>query len=199
MKLEKRYRAYKKTLDILDKKNIPYVIGGGIAVIAYCNRKSTKDLDIYVKYGYEDNAISSLRGEGYDINEMPDVDWLSKAYYHGLIIDFIIKNMGDILTTDETIAHGRHLRRFGQNLFYMGPEDLILRKIMAMNSKRDDWYDAISVLSSTHEYFDWDFFIKISKGYLDRAMSFILFVRSDKEHIIPIPDFVVKELAKGLK
>ncbi|MCD1294955.1 hypothetical protein CUJ83_08085 [Methanocella sp. CWC-04] len=198
MELKERFRTYKEMTNILDEHGIPFLVGGGIAVMSYCNRRPTKDIDLYIEPDKKTAALEALRENGYDINEMDEVHWISKAYKKGLIIDFILENVGGVITTADTIRHGKKRDIFGYEFNVMSPEDLILRKILAMRSTRNDWYDAIVVLWNTYEAMDWDYFLSIIGEHYERALSFLLYVRSDNEHIIPIPDYVVSTLIKKM-
>jgi predicted nucleotidyltransferase len=194
--IEEHFKTYKEAIDALDRGGVPNVIGGGIAVAAYGRKRATKDIDLYIKTKDRMPAMEALKAAGFDTNPMLDVHWLCKAYKNGVPIDFILENIGNIVTTDETIEHARHIKMYGHDVVVMAPEDLILRKILAMRCYRDDWYDCIAVLSNTYMNFDWDYFLKLIKDFPEKALSFILFVKTDWDHVIPIPGQVIESLVK---
>ena len=198
MSIEEHFVTYKEATDALERGNVPYVIGGGIAVAAYGRKRATKDIDLYVKPGDRMNAMEALKKAGFDTNPMLDVHWLCKAYKNGVPIDFIMENIGKIFTTDETIAHARRITLYGYPVMVMAPEDLVLRKILAMRCYRDDWYDCIAVLSNTYANFDWDYFLKLIANFPEKALAFVLFVKTDWDHVIPIPGRVVEHLIKSV-
>lgn len=193
------FTVYNKALSTLDRAKIPYVVGGGIAVMAYSRRRVTKDLDVYIEPHVMKDALSALSKEGFSVNEMPGVGWLAKAYMKGVTVDFILENIGNIVVTPETISHGRFMPIGGNQYFVMGPEDLVLRKLLAMHSERDDWYDSIAVLAETYRSFDWKYFMQIIEGFEMRILSFLLFVNSDRERSIPVPCEVIEYLAQKIK
>lgn len=190
--------VYKEALDTLQKAGVPYVIGGGVAVAAYGRIRATKDLDLYMKPEDSAHALEALVKAGFEVNPMIGVKWLSKAYKHGISIDFILENVGGVIVTDETLKHGRYMNVAGCRMFIMSPEDLVFRKVLAMRCLRDDWYDAIAVLSNTYQAFDWDYFLGIAKNFTERVLSFLLFVRTDWDHVIPVPQRVVSRLAERM-
>jgi predicted nucleotidyltransferase len=196
MAMKEHFITYKEAIDALERGGVPYAIGGGIAVAAYGRKRSTKDIDLYIKTKDRMPAMEALESAGFDTNPMPDVHWLCKAYKNGVPIDFIMENIGSIVTTDETIEHALRIRMYGHDVVVMAPEDLLLRKILAMRCYRDDWYDCIAVLSNTYRSFDWDYFLKLIKDYPEKALSFILFVKTDWDHVIPIPGRVIEDLIK---
>jgi hypothetical protein len=190
--------VYRETLDALEKAGVPYVVGGGIAVAAYGRIRATKDIDIYIKPEDSAAALEALSKAGFEINPLKGVKWLSKAYKDGISIDFILENIGGVVVTDETFRHGRYMNVAGCRMFIMSPEDLVFRKVLAMRCLRDDWYDAIAVLSNTYQAFDWDYFLGLVKDFTERVLSFILYVRTDWDHVIPVPQRVVSALLKRM-
>jgi predicted nucleotidyltransferase len=196
--IEEHFKTYKEAIDALDQGGVPNIIGGGIAVAAYGRKRATKDIDLYIKTKDRIPAMETLKAAGFDTNPMLDVHWLCKAYKNGVPIDFILENIGNIVTTDETIEHARHIKMYGHDVVVMAPEDLLLRKILAMRCYRDDWYDCIAVLSNTYMNFDWDYFLKLIKGFPEKALSFVLFVKTDWDHVIPIPGRVIEDLVKNV-
>ena len=183
-------------MQVLNGAGIDLVIGGGIAIMAYGRVRDTKDIDLYIRDQDEEKALAALGAAGFDVDPMPDVNWLSKAYKGGITVDFILENVGGLHTSQEMLDRGRRACINGYLFKVMAPEDLIIRKIMAMRSERNDWFDCISVLSRTYESFDWDYFLRESRVSHDRALSFLLYVRSDREHVVPVPDYVIEALAE---
>jgi predicted nucleotidyltransferase len=194
MMLINDFIVYKEAIEALEKSRILYVVGGGIAVAAYGRKRATKDIDLYIKPEDSMRALEALQKVGFEINPMADVKWLAKAYKDGIPIDFILENIGGITATDETMERGRHMAVSGCWMCIMSPEDLVFRKVLAMRCLRDDWYDCIAVLSNTYQAFDWDYFLKLVEGFTERALSFILFIKTDWDHVIPVPQRVVSTL-----
>jgi predicted nucleotidyltransferase len=196
---KENFKIYKEAVDVLERAGVGYVIGGGIAIMAYGRTRDTKDIDLYILDRDRDRALRALAQAGFEVDPMPGVNWLCKGFKKGITVDFIIENVGGMHTTEETLAHGFWARIMGYRMRIMSPEDLIVRKIMAMRSDRNDWFDCISVLSSTYETFDWDYFMKVASVDYQRALSFLLYVRSDREHVVPVPYRTVRELMKKVK
>jgi len=193
------FTVYKETVDKLEKAGVPYLLGGGIAVAAYGRKRATKDIDLYLKPTDTARALEALGKAGFEVNPMKDVKWLAKAYKDGVTVDFILENIGGILMTDDTLGRGRYMQGYGSRMFVMSPEDLVFRKMLAMRCMRDDWYDCVAVLSNTYQEFDWDYFLKLVEGFTERALSFVLFLRTDWDHVIPVPQRVVSALLSRMK
>jgi predicted nucleotidyltransferase len=192
------FGVYNEAVRALESHHIPYVIGGGIAVMAFGRKRDTKDIDLYIADEDVTRALEVLAGASFEVDPMPSVNWLSKAYKNGITVDFILENIGGIHTNDETLRRGFRATINGYKFTIMAPEDLIIRKVMAMRSDRHDWFDCISVLSCTYPMFDWAYFIRLAEVSFDRILSFLLYVRSDREHVIPIPDSAVRSLMEKI-
>lgn len=190
---------YKEAVDVLKDAGIDYVIGGGIAIMAYGRTRDTKDIDLYLLDSDLEAALGALARAGFETDPMPDVYWLAKAFKKGITVDFIMENVGGMHTTKETLGHGHWAMISGHRMRVMSPEDLIVRKIMAMRSQRNDWFDCISVLSRTYDQFDWDYFTRIASVGYERALSFLLYVRSDTEHVVPVPDRAIASLIEKIR
>ncbi len=196
--MRNNFEIYRETLCALEGAGVPYVVGGGIAVAAYGRIRATKDIDLYVKREDAMPALEALSRKGFEVNPMMDVKWLAKAYKDDISVDFILENIGGIVTTDETLKRGRCMQVSGSRMCVMSPEDLVFRKMLAMRCLRDDWYDCIAVLSNTYQAFDWDYFLKLAEGFTERALSFVLFIKADWDHVIPVPRRVVSTLIRRM-
>ncbi len=198
MPSKRDFEIYKEALETLENAGIWCVVGGGIAVAAYGRKRATKDIDLYVKPEDSLPALEALEKTGFEIYPMLDVKWLSKAYKKGVPIDFILENIGNIVATDETMQRRQYRVLGGVRMPIMSPEDLVFRKVLAMRCKRDDWYDCIAVLSNTYQTFDWDYFLRLVEQFTERALSFVLFVKTDWDHVIPIPPHIISSLVKRM-
>lgn len=193
------FRIYREAAAILEANGIPYIVGGGIAVMAFGRLRDTKDIDFYIRTDDVQPALHHLAEAGYEVDHMIDVNWLAKAFKNGLTIDFILENVGGLQTDQETLDRGMRRMIGKYDFMIMSPEDLIIRKIMAMRSERNDWFDCISVLSRSYSTFDWDYYIRLANRVNpERALSFLLYVRSDREHVVPVPDSVISRMSKSL-
>jgi predicted nucleotidyltransferase len=188
------FEVYKEAVDVLENAGISYVVGGGIAIMAYGRFRDTKDIDLYILDEHREKALQALDVADFETDPMPGVGWLQKGFKEGITVDFIMENVGGMHTNEETLLHGYWTVINGVRMHVMSPEDLIVRKIMAMRSDRNDWFDCISVLSSTYEKFDWDYFMQVASVDYERVLSFITYVRSDREHVVPVPYRAVEGL-----
>lgn len=176
---------------ILDEAQVPYVVGGGIAVNCYVGRRSTHDIDIFVKLDDEDKALEALGGAGFT-TEKTDPEWIYKAFRDDILVDIIFRSHGNIQITDETITRSRLLTCNHHQFKVMPPEDLVLMKIFASREARPHWYDAVDLISMLTDQFDWKYFFSKPAANTKRTLAFLLFADGEKTSI---PNWVIRRLA----
>ena len=84
---EKTINALKWIIDILDKNNIPYRIGGGLAAHIYGSERSVNDIDISLSGKYFNLIIPEVKdylksGVKYYSGEKWDCNYLSITYHN---------------------------------------------------------------------------------------------------------------------
>lgn len=192
------FETFKQGTDALEIGNVPYVIGGGIAVWAYGRRRWTKDIDVFLKPEDAGPAIDALSDAGFR-TELTDPTWLYKAFKGDQMIDIIFKSRGEIYIDDEALRRGviREIDGIGLSFRFMAPEDLLIRKIFAMIEERPDWYDSISVIEGLAGDLDWHYFTDLAQMDPGRVLSFLLYARSvypQERRLIPF--WVIRQLAQ---
>ena len=80
-------------MDVLEESGVRYVIGGGIAVMAFGRTRDTKDIDLYIMDSDQDRALQALARAGFEVDPMPGVRWLCKGFKKGITVDFIMENV----------------------------------------------------------------------------------------------------------
>ncbi|HEX2922831.1 MAG TPA: nucleotidyl transferase AbiEii/AbiGii toxin family protein [Chloroflexota bacterium] len=153
-------RALRQTVDVLNAAEIPYLIAGGLAAKAYGKRRTTHDIDLFVKQSDAVQALKVLEKAGFT-TEITYPTWLYKAFKYDVMVDIIFKSAGNITVDDETLSRARPMDYRGRRLPLVPPETLMLMKIFALHYTRAanthwrHWRDALSVLRSVP--MDWDF------------------------------------------
>ena len=190
------FETFKEGTDALEANNVPYLVGGGIAVWAYGRQRWTKDIDIFVRPEDAVRAMDALAAGGFQ-TEYTDPVWIYKAFKRHEMIDVIFKSKGDIYLDHAAISRG--VKRAVDNIEFtcMSPEDLIIRKIFAMIEERPDWYDGISVIDGLDGKLDWQYLLERAEKDPGRVLSFLLYAESEypRERVL-IPSRVIKHLAE---
>src|SRR5436190_13985777 len=100
--------AMKTGAGALQRKEIPFVLGGGLAAWARGGPKSEHDVDFMIRPQDADAALDAMEEAGLR-TERPPEGWLYKAWHeNGTLIDLIFAPSGGPIT-DETIESAQVL------------------------------------------------------------------------------------------
>ncbi len=153
-------RVLRQTVDVLKTAGIPFLVAGGMAAKAYGKRRTTHDIDLFLKPSDARRALSALSDAGFT-TEITYPDWLYKAFKYDVMVDLIFRSEGNITLDDEILQRARHMEYRGRVLPVVPPEILMMMKVFALrdthaaNTHWRHWRDAVSV---THNIpFDWAF------------------------------------------
>jgi len=153
-------RVLRQTVDVLRQAGIPFLVAGGLAAKSYGKRRTTHDIDLFVKPSDARRALQALASADFD-TEVTFPDWLYKAYKYNVMVDIIFKSEGNITVDDEILQRARSVEYRGRVLPVVPPEILMLMKVFALrdthaaNTHWRHWRDAVSVLRNVP--LDWDF------------------------------------------
>ncbi len=177
--------AYAAALAALRAARVPHVVGGGLAIQHYGRRRSTKDLDVFVRAQDVELALNALVAAGFTTMDT-DAAWLRKAVRDDAHIDLIVTSMGAIHLTEEEIERSLSVDLDGVPMRIFRPEDLLLRKIYLIRDEGPDWHDAFSILESEGGKLNW---MMIERDGLDpRPLAgFLLVADARVPGFIPAP------------
>lgn len=146
--------AYATALAALRAARVPHVVGGGLAIQHYGRRRSTKDLDLFIRPQDVEAALNALTAAGFTTMDT-DAVWLRKAVRDDAHIDLVVYSMGSIRLTDDEIERSLSVDLDGVPMRIFRPEDLLVRKIYLIRDEGPDWHDAFSILESEGPKLDW--------------------------------------------
>lgn len=176
---------------ILDAEGIPYVVGGGLAQRAYGRARPLKDTDVFMPKEKVFHAMDVLTAKGGFHTRDTDATWLFKALKHDILVDLIVRNAGDLTVDAETLARSCPYESYGYTFRIMGPEDLLVRKILSAVEGRPHLYDALSILRPPAPVFDWEYVDQLAlRSNLLKVLGFILWAEGELGHS-PAPDAIV--------
>ena len=174
--------AYATALAALRAARVPHVVGGGLAIQHYGRRRSTKDLDLFVRPNDVEAALNALTAAGFTAMDT-DAAWLRKAIRGDAHIDLVVYSMGSIPLTDDEIERSLSVDLDGVPMRIFRPEDLLLRKIYLIRDAGPDWHDAFSILESEGANLNWSM---VERDDLDpRPLAGFLLVADSR-----IPGFI---------
>src|SRR5690349_4088696 len=88
---------YRRALRLLVDAEVPFLVGGAFAHACFTGiRRSTKDLDLFIRREHLERVQELMQAEGWR-SELPYPHWLAKVYAGEDFIDLIF-NSGNGLT-----------------------------------------------------------------------------------------------------
>jgi hypothetical protein len=134
---------------------IPFVLGGGLAVWARGGPKSEHDVDFMIRPQDADAALEAMEQAGLR-TERPPEGWLYKAWHeNGALIDLIFSPMGGPVT-DETIERAPLLEVAAVRVHVFPLEDVMATKLLALTEQEPDYTQVLSYARALREQIDWE-------------------------------------------
>ena len=145
----------KKAVAALRDNDVPYVLGGGLAIWARGGPKSDHDLDFMVREQDADRALDALVAAGMRAEKPPE-GWLYKAFDgNGVMVDLIFRPT-DEPVTDELLSRGEELEVNAIEVNVMSAEDVFVSKLLALREHELDFDDLVAMTRAVREQIDWD-------------------------------------------
>jgi len=153
---------YRRALQVLVDSGVPFLVGGAFAHACFTGiRRSTKDLDLFIRREDYERVAALMRAEGWSA-ELSYPHWLAKVHSGEDFIDLIF-NSGNGLTPvgDRWFHDNAQAEVLGVPVRIANVEDSMLSKAFIMERERYDGADIAHLIHATAEQLDW-------KGLLDR-------------------------------
>jgi predicted nucleotidyltransferase len=147
---------YRRALQVLADAGVPFLVGGAFAHACFTGiRRSTKDLDLFIKREDYDRIVALVQAEGWR-TEMPYPHWLAKVYAGEDFIDLIF-NSGNGLTPvdDGWFRDNAEADILGVPVRIANIEDGLMSKAFIMERERYDGADIAHLLQANAERLDW--------------------------------------------
>lgn len=150
-------RAYGRALDALASREVPFLLGGALALHAHTGIwRDTKDLDVFVRPDDAERALDALARAGFD-PEIVYESWLGKAWSDDVFVDVIWRNANALFPVeDDWLARGRPMRLLGRDVRALGVEELLVTKMLVGGRNRFDGADMLHLLHRRLEDVDWE-------------------------------------------
>jgi hypothetical protein len=146
--------SMKKAAAALRDADIPYVLGGGLALWARGAPPSGHDIDFMVKGEDAETAAAALAEAGLRI-ERPPEDWLLKAFDGDVMVDLIFEPSGGPVT-DDMIERGDELEVLAMGIRVAALEDVFTQKLLAVTEHEPDFSSVLEPARALREQVDWD-------------------------------------------
>jgi hypothetical protein len=191
---------YKHILRLLQKAQVPYLIGGAYALLKYTAvRRPTKDLDIFLRPRDLEPALKALSKAGVR-TELTARHWIGKAFHKNYLVDFIVGLANGVGQVDDVwFANQRRGVLFGLSLPLMAPEEMIWSKAFVMERDRFDGADIAHLFLSHGSDLDWERLLHHFRSHEEVLLAHLYLFR----YIFPkgsktIPSYLLPRLQKAL-
>jgi hypothetical protein len=138
----------------LKKAEIPFVLGGGLAIWARGGPATGHDLDLMVKPQDADRALQALEAEGMQV-ERPPEGWLYKAWDGDVLVDLIFRPVGEPVD-DQLFARADQLEVNAVPMHVMSVDDIMVAKLKALDEHDLDFERPLEFARSLREQIDWE-------------------------------------------
>jgi hypothetical protein len=145
--------SLKKAAGALQKADIPFMLGGGLAVWARGGADTDHDLDLMIRPEDASRALDVLAAAGMK-PEHPPEHWLVKAYDGDVLIDLIFEPSG-LPIDDDVFARAEELDVYAMRLLVLPLEDVLVTKLLAMGEHQLDYDAVVEIARTTREQIDW--------------------------------------------
>jgi predicted nucleotidyltransferase len=146
--------ALKHAAAALREADVPFVLGGGLAVWARGGPETEHDLDFFLKPEDAERALEALADAGFR-TEKPPEGWLYKAWRNEIMVDLIFEPTG-VTVDDEFIERADEAEVSAVRMRVMGPEDVLVTKLLAMREHQVDYESVLEIARAVREQIDWD-------------------------------------------
>jgi predicted nucleotidyltransferase len=143
----------KKAVGALRAADVPFMLGGGLAVWARGGPNTDHDLDLMIRPRDAERALSALEAEGMQAEHPPE-HWLVKAWDGEVLVDLIYEPSG-MIVDDEVFARAEELDVYALRLLVMRLEDVLVTKLSAMGEHQLDYEAVLEIARSLREQIDW--------------------------------------------
>ena len=144
----------KKAVAALREANVPYLLGGGLAIWARGGAERDHDLDFLVKEEDGERALQALVDAGMK-PERPPEGWLFKAYdENGVLVDLIFRPAENPVT-DAMLERGSELEVMAIKVNVIAAGDVLVSKLLALREHELDYDTLIEMTRAVREQIDW--------------------------------------------
>jgi predicted nucleotidyltransferase len=147
---------YRRALTVLADAGVPFLVGGAFAHACYTGiRRSTKDLDLFIRREDYDRVAAMMQAEGWR-TQLTYPHWLAKVYAGEDFIDLIFNSGNGVTPVDGRWFHDNpEAEVLGVPVRVANMEDSLLSKAYIMERERYDGADIAHLLQVNAERLDW--------------------------------------------
>jgi hypothetical protein len=146
--------SLRRAAGALKSADIPFALGGGLAIYARGGPATGHDLDLMVKPEDAERALSALEAAGMKVEKPPE-GWLYKAWDRDVLIDLIFRPVGEPVD-DALFARADELEVDAVPMHVMSVDDVMVTKLKALDEHELDYERPLEFARSLREQIDWE-------------------------------------------
>jgi hypothetical protein len=191
---------YIHALRVLDREKVPYLIGGGYAMAHFTGiKRTTKDLDLFVRPSDSKRTLAALAGAGYRTEYFYPF-WIAKALSGDAFIDILYNSGNGIcIVDDDWFNYSEKIDVHGYKTRACPPEEQLWSKAFVMDRDRFDGADIAHLILARGKTFDWSRLLRRVRAHervlLAHLMLFGYIYPSDRQII---PQWVMDRLHESI-
>ncbi len=147
-------RTMKKAAGALRDADVPFALGGGLAVWARGGAKTEHDVDFFVKQEDVERAQQALVDVGFR-PENPPEGWLLKAWDGDVLVDLIFEPRGGPID-DEWLERADELDVYAVTMRVASLDDVLVTKLLALTEQNLDYSSVLETARAVREQVAWD-------------------------------------------
>lgn len=187
----------KKVLRLLHRRQVPFFIGGSLALMRYMDLpRHPKDLDIFLRRQDRASLLALLTENGYR-TEVLHEHWLAKIWQGDIFIDVIFGSGNGVSQVDDSwfdCAVPWHM--WSVPVKICCPEDLIWSKAFIMDRERFDGADIAHLIRAAGDTINWPRLLGRFGDHWRVLLAHLLLVDFIYPHDRVVPQSVLFELMK---
>lgn len=154
------WTLYRQALHTVRALDVPYALGGGLAVSFYCGLwRPSKDLDLYVLPQDAPRVSQALLDSGladYFDRKPYDRSWIFRATRGDAIVDVIWALANGAGSVERRwLTGGGRAQLDGEELPLLAPEEILWSKLHVLQRDRCDWPDLLNLLYAAGPQLHW--------------------------------------------
>ena len=162
----------KRSAGALRDADVPFVLGGGLAVWARGGAKTEHDVDFFVKPEDAERAQAALAAAGLR-PETPPEGWLLKAWDGDVLVDLVYEPRGGPVT-DEWFERADELDVYAVTMHVASLDDVLVTKLLALTEQNLEYSGVLEIARAVREQIDWDDVRRRCEGSPYAAAFFVL-------------------------
>jgi hypothetical protein len=143
----------KRSAGAFNDADIPFLLGGGLAVWARGGPATSHDLDLMVRPADAERALDVLERLGMT-TERPPEGWLYKAWDDGVLIDVIFRQNGEPVG-DGLFDRAERLEVNAVPMDVMSVDDVMVSRLKALDEHELDYERPLEFARALREQIDW--------------------------------------------